>query len=73
MGFARGSDIFEKAVIPLLKTPIDQYKAVRALVDALADADWDKQDEVFCIDDPVVQQVYAEVWPQFYGPDAEDW
>jgi hypothetical protein len=73
MGFASGSEIFEQAVIPLLKTPIDQYKAIKALVEALADADWDTQDDVFCVDHPLVQKAYAEVWPQFYGPDVEDW
>lgn len=73
MGFGSGIEIFDKAVKPLLEKPIDQRKAIKALVEALADKDWDTEGDSWYADHPVVKEVYAEVWPQFYGPDAEEW
>lgn len=65
MGWASGSDLFDK-IIEVMKEAVPDVEArvaaYRKLVDAFRDADWDTLDE--CLDkDEAYDRVFREIYP----------
>jgi hypothetical protein len=70
MGFCSGTDIFDPVVgwiLENLKDEALQLGAIRVLIIALEDHDWDCQDDSRWSNHPVVRRVMRELHPNWEG------
>ena len=71
MGWCSGTRIFDAVCEGLLaEQPKDKKEALRELIVALEDGDWDCQSESKFWDNPLVQEVMRELHPRWFEEGA---
>lgn len=75
MGWTGGTDVFDGMVreISELDLPYEaQVRLLKALADLLEDQDWDTENESAYWDDPLVQEVMAELHPDWVEDEDDE-
>lgn len=74
MGFCSGTRVFDPMVEFILKssqTDDEKVEAIKVLIEALEDMDWDCQYDSDYIDDPLVDRAFVALHPDWHEDD--DW
>lgn len=67
MGWGSGVYVFDAICAELLTDkPIDKRNAIKALINALEDGDWDTHQDSEYYDDPIVQDVLKDLHPHWF-------
>lgn len=65
MGWCSATIIFDKVVGALLDDK-DKKEAIKALIEALEDNDWDCQSDSDYFDHPLIKEIFKELHPSWF-------